>query len=76
MKKVIRYWRVDAIHTVGYHAPSIFVRTEDARLWKAETAALSAAKAATRLADFPQSWSFNAILRNVSERNGKLYDQD
>lgn len=76
MKRVIRYWRVDAIHRLGYHAPSAYVRTEDDRLWKAEAKALSLAKESSRLADFPQSWTFIPNLRNVTERNGKLYEQD
>ena len=72
MKVKIRYWRVDVIHISGYHAPSIFVRSDELRLWKAEAQALAQAKERTPLSKYLK-WALRPTLRNVYERNGTLY---
>ena len=66
-----RYWRVDVIHINGSHAPSIFVETEESRLWKAESQAKAKAQEKSRLSDFPQKWLFIPVLVNKILVNNK-----
>ena len=72
MRRKLRYWRVDVIHVNGYHAPSIFVTSDEERMWKAKAQALRLAKESNRLADFPNKWVFVPVLRDVVLVNGKL----
>lgn len=66
-----RYWRVDVVRENGLHAPSIYVETEESRLWKAMAEAEAKAKERTRLSDFPQTWGFYPVLLNRVLINGK-----
>lgn len=70
-----RFWRVEAIHTRGYKAPSVIIETTADRLWKAELEALTEAKSRSRLADF-ECWSFEATLLERKKLNGKLLTYD
>lgn len=55
MRKQRWLWRVNWVHTNGYHAPT---RTVEA---KTRREATELAKKSSRLADFPQSWRFILI---------------
>ena len=45
-------WRVSPVHRSGYYAPHYWVEA------KTKKEAIKLAKAGSRLADFPESWSF------------------
>jgi len=66
-----RLWRVDVIRKNGLHAPSIYVETEESRLWKAMAKAEAEAKERSGLSKFPQSWGFYPVLLNKVLINGK-----
>jgi len=75
MRRKTRYWRVDVIRN-GSHAPSIYVETEESRLWKAIAEAEAKAKERSNLSKFPQEWKFYPSLLNKVLINNKWVDMD
>lgn len=57
MKAQAQYplWRVEWVHINGYHAPYRFVEAKTRR------EAIKLAPTTSRLADFPDSWSFRLV---------------
>lgn len=56
-----RLWRVDILHTSGYHAPSLYVETATAESKTRETAeqeAIKMAKEKSGLGRFQDTWLF------------------
>lgn len=54
-------WRVEWVHRNGYQAPYRFVEAKTRR------EALKLAPSTSRLADFPESWSFRLVKLFESE---------
>lgn len=60
-----RLWRVEWFHRSGYRAPSTYVEA------KTRKEAINIAKEASRLGDFPKSWSVRLKRLGTLRSNGK-----
>jgi hypothetical protein len=70
-----RLWRVDAIHTDGYHAQHLILESEEDRKCSAEAEALKTAKKKSRFSEL-SGWRLEVTLLNKKKFNGKWYSEE
>ena len=65
----LRLWIVLWVHRFGYQAPSQFVEA------KTKKEVIPVVKT-SRLADFPEHWSYHIVDTRKVQKRGKWYDEE